>query len=87
MTTAVAPAQQRSSHGSPLAEAVVHLARTFGRAPQAVWIYDLAGQCVYRNPVAHRVPPDAGRDSLEDILDGQNRPIGRLRVRLDPDLP
>jgi PAS domain-containing protein len=61
---------------------VAGLARTFDDAPQAIWIHDLSGRCVYRNPSAGRTDPSHAEDTLHDLLDHQDRPIGHIRMRV-----
>jgi PAS domain-containing protein len=58
------------------------LARTFDDSAHAVWIHDLSGRCVYRNPAAQQTEPCTATDMLHEILGPDNRQIGRLRVRM-----
>ena len=56
--------------------------RTFEHATQAVWVHDLSGRCVYRNQAARATTPCAARDTLHDILDHRDGPVGLLRLRM-----
>jgi hypothetical protein len=60
---------------------VAGFARTFDDAPRAVWIHDLSGRCVYRNPTAGWTSPALAEDSVHDLLDHHDHPIGYIRIR------
>ena len=61
---------------------LARMARTFDESPQAVWIHDLSGRCVYRNPTASRTTSCDSADSVHELLDHHDRRIGRLRLRM-----
>lgn len=60
---------------------VAGFARTFDDVSQAVWIHDLSGRCVYRNPTAGRTTPCSTEDSVHDLLDHHDCPVGHIRIR------
>jgi PAS domain-containing protein len=60
---------------------VAGFARTFDDAAQAVWVHDLSGRCVYRNPTAGRTTPCGTEDSIHELLDHHDRSIGHIRMR------
>ena len=59
-----------------------HLAGTFRDSHHPVWIHDLAGRCVYSNPVALHAVEGEGTEAVQDILDYRNQRVGVLRIRL-----
>jgi PAS domain-containing protein len=83
MTTMVAHSHLAVQPRTLSAEELAGLARTFDDAPQAVWVHDLAGHCVYHNRAASQTAPSDALDVLSDILDHQNRRIAHLRLRID----
>jgi PAS domain-containing protein len=82
MTTAVAQVILPNLPSSLSADDLTRFASTFNDARQAVWVHDLAGRCVYRNPIARKTSPCAAKDALHDILDHEDRRIGHLRLRM-----
>lgn len=78
MTTAALPRIERSSSLSPAD--IQNLARTFDEAAAPVWVHDLAGDCVYCNPTAHRSIPHV-EDTVFEISNGDGLRVGHLRFR------